>query len=261
MRGEVHGPYEPTAPPGPSKRHSNVEGLSELVKVIVVLLTLIGPFAPPVTVVSGAVVSTVNDAVAGDASGVPRLSVARTENVYDPSASELYAFGDVHAAYVPVVEPGPSSLHWNVDPGLVEPNPNDGDALFVAPVGPLVIEVSGAEVSTVNARVAGVASTLPAPSAARTENAYEPSASGPTIRGEVQLTYVPVAPPGPSSLHSNAEPGSELENPNDGDAWFVVPDGPESIVVSGAAVSTVKGCVAGDASTLPAGSVARTENV
>ena len=70
---------------------------------------------------------------------------------------------------MPVVEPGPSSLHSNVEPGLVEPKPNDGDALFVVPVGPLVIVVSGAEVSTVNARVAGVASTLPAPSVARTE--------------------------------------------------------------------------------------------
>jgi hypothetical protein len=115
-------------------------------------------------------VSTVNDRVAGDASGVPRLSVARTENVYEPSASDVYARGEVHAAYVPVAAPGPSSLHSKVEPGLVELKPNDGDELFVVPVGPLEIEVSGAEVSTVNDRVAGVASTLPAPSVARTEN-------------------------------------------------------------------------------------------
>ena len=52
-----------------------------------------------------------------------------------------------------------------------------------------------------------------------------------------------------------------LVNVNDGEAWFVVPVGPELIVVSGAAVSTVNVRVAGVGSTLPAGSVARTENV
>ncbi len=61
-------------------------------------------------------------------------------------------------------------MHSNVEPGLVEVKPKDGDALLVVPVGPLVIVVSGAVVSTVNARVAGVASTLPAASVARTEN-------------------------------------------------------------------------------------------
>jgi len=81
MRGDVHGPNVPTAAPGPSRRHSNVEFASLEVNVIVVLLTLIGPLAPPVMVVSGAAVSTVKERVAGVASGVPRVSVARTENV------------------------------------------------------------------------------------------------------------------------------------------------------------------------------------
>ena len=89
---------------------------------------------------------------------------------------------------MPVVAPGPSSLHSNVEPGFVEVNANDGEATFVRPVGPDVIDVSGADVSTVNDRVAGVASTLPAVSVARTENVYAPSASGPTTRGDVQLT-------------------------------------------------------------------------
>ena len=40
-----------------------------------------------------------------------------------------------------------------------------------------------------------------------------------------------------------------------------MPVGPESIVVSGATVSTVKVRVAGVASTLPAASLARTSNV
>jgi hypothetical protein len=40
-----------------------------------------------VIVVSGAVVSTLNETVAGLASVLPALSVARTENVWLPSAS------------------------------------------------------------------------------------------------------------------------------------------------------------------------------
>ena len=49
-------------------------------------------------------------------------------------------------------------------------NVNDGAVVVVGPVGPPVIVVSGAAVSTVNDRVAGVVSTLPAASVARTEN-------------------------------------------------------------------------------------------
>ena len=48
--------------------------------------------------------------------------------------------------------------------------------LLVGPVGPDVIVVSGAVVSTVNVRVAGVASTLPAASIARTANVCSPAA-------------------------------------------------------------------------------------
>ena len=64
-----------------------------------------------------------------------------------------------------------------------------------------------------------------------------------------------------SRRHSNVEPVSELENVNVAVATPIVPVGPESIVVFGAAVSTVNVRVAGVASTLPAASVARTANV
>ena len=61
--------------------------------------------------------------------------------------------------------PGRSSLHSNVAPcSLVKPK----DAF--TPGVALVIVVFGAVVSTVNVRVAGVGSTLPAASLARTEN-------------------------------------------------------------------------------------------
>ncbi len=81
----------------------------------------------------------------------------------------VYACGEVHVAYVPAPA-GVSSLHWNVDPASVEVNVNDWLLAVVVPVGPPVIVVSGAAVSTVNARVAGVVSTLPVESVARTEN-------------------------------------------------------------------------------------------
>jgi hypothetical protein len=112
----------------------------------------------------------VNDRVAGLASTLPTASVERTENVYVPSASGPSARGDVQLAYVPVVALGPSSLHSNVAPVSVEENVYEGEATFVVPAGPVLIVVSGAVVSTVNARVAGLASTLPTPSVARTEN-------------------------------------------------------------------------------------------
>ena len=46
--------------------------------------------------------------------------------------------------------------------------------LETLPVGPVRIEVSGAVVSTVHVRVAGVWSSLPAASVERTENVCDP---------------------------------------------------------------------------------------
>ncbi len=81
----------------------------------------------------------------------------------------------MHDAYVPTVAPGPSSLHSNVAASVAE-NANDGALLVVGPVGPVSTVVCGAVASTVNDRVAGVASTLVAVSIARTENVYAPLA-------------------------------------------------------------------------------------
>jgi hypothetical protein len=52
--------------------------------------------------------------------------------------------------------------------------------------------------------------------------------------GEVQLLKLP-----PSSLHSKVEFASDEEKVKLGEALPIVPEGPESIDVSGAAVSTV----------------------
>ena len=54
------------------------------------------------------------------------------------------------------------------------------------PDGPEVIVVSGAAVSTVKVRVAGVWSVLPAVSVARTLKVWAPSARLVRLRGEVQ---------------------------------------------------------------------------
>ena len=181
------------------------------------------PVGPPVIVVSGAVVSTVNVRVAGVGSTLPAASSARTRNVYVPSASGPSVRGEVQARRC-------RSPAGAVEPALerrarLAGERERGDAFVIVPVGPRVIVVSGAVVSTVNVRVAGVGSTLPAASVARTENVYVPSASEPRIRGEVHDAYVPVVAPGPSSVHSNVAPVSVAENVNDGEFVVIVPVG------------------------------------
>ena len=69
-----------------------------------------------------------------------------------------------------------SRRHSNVTPVSVPENVKAAVAVLIAPVGPVLIVVSGAAVSTVNVRVAGVASTFPAASRARTSNVCAPSA-------------------------------------------------------------------------------------
>ena len=65
----------------------------------------------------------------------------------------------------------------------------------------------------------------------------------------------------PSSWHSKVEPGSVAVNENDALVAFVGSAGVEVIDVSGGVVSIVQVKLAGLASVLPAGSVARTSTV
>jgi hypothetical protein len=76
--------------------------------------------------------------------------------------------GELQAAKAAV-----STRHWKLAPGSLE-NPNVGVESFVSPVGPDVIVASGATVSTVQVKLAGDWSTLPAASIARTSNLCEP---------------------------------------------------------------------------------------
>jgi len=61
-----------------------------------------------------------------------------------------------------------STLHWNVLPASLDVKVKAAVVLATVPVGPLVIVVIGATVSTSHVRVAGEGSTLPTGSMART---------------------------------------------------------------------------------------------
>ena len=135
--------------------------------------------------------------------------------------------GDVQLTNAPL-----STAHLNVEPLLVEWNVNVGVLSFVGPLGPESITVSGADVSTEKSRVAGDASTLPAESMARTRKVWSPSLNAAVVCGEVQLAKAP-----PSTAHSKVEPVSLEWNVKVGVLSPVAPDGPVSIVVSGALTS------------------------
>jgi hypothetical protein len=198
-------------------------------------VVIVEPPAGPVSmVVSGMTVSTLNVREAGVASGLPAGSIARTWKVWEPSASELRLRGDVQAAKAPA-----SSRHSKLaaPSGDEKLNVAEFTVIVEPPAGPESIEVSGATVSTVKLRLAGVASGLPAGSIARTWNVWEPSPRALRLRGDVQTANEPE-----SSLHSKVAPASFDEKVNDGEALVIVElsAGPESMVVFGTIVSTVK---------------------
>ena len=77
---------------------------------------------------------------------------------------------------VQALKAAPSRLQANVEPDSVAVKLKLADVVVTEPEGPTVIVVSGARLSIVQLRLAGVASTLPAASAARTWNVCEPFA-------------------------------------------------------------------------------------
>ena len=125
------------------------------------------PDGPPVIVVSGAIVSTVHVRVAGVASVLPgRVGRAHAEGVC--------ALGQPRVADRARPERRPVEAALERRPASVEENVNVAEVLATVPDGPAVIVVSGATVSTVHVRVAGVASVFPAASVARTRKVCEP---------------------------------------------------------------------------------------
>jgi hypothetical protein len=77
----VHAPQAP-----PSSRHSNVEPPWVALKEKLAFAEPLGSLGCAVIVVSGAVVSIVQVKLAGEASVLPAVSVARTSKVCEPSA-------------------------------------------------------------------------------------------------------------------------------------------------------------------------------
>ncbi len=194
-----------------STAHWNVDGSLALNwKVGVVLRVAVGGAA--VMVVSGASGSggttwTVNVRVAGVGSTLRAASMARTWKVWLPSASVWVTYGEEHGAKAPS-----STRHSYVTPAPPE-NSKAGVGSSVVPVGPEVIVVSGAIVSTVNVRAAGVGSTLPAASSARTSSVCRPSARAEATCGDEQAANVP-----PSRRHWKLAPVSLPWNVNAGEA-------------------------------------------
>jgi hypothetical protein len=129
----------------------------------------------------------VQEWVAGVASVFPAASLARTLNWCVPTASPVRSRGDVHAANGAL-----SSEHSKVEPDSLEENVKLALVLVVVAAGPEPIVVSGAVVSgggwIVQLWLAGVASTLPAASLARTSKLCAPTARPVYSRGEVQAS-------------------------------------------------------------------------
>jgi hypothetical protein len=136
-----------------------------------------------------------------------------------------------------------------------------GVSVSVTRPGALVNAMRGARVSTVKVRLASVPSRLPARSFARTLKTKSPSAVVAAEKGEAHGTQSALPPLG-ATRHSN-EPGESEENRKAGARSFVGPlpfgsfDGPSTMSVSGAAVSTTKSSVA-TGPALPRASVACT---
>jgi hypothetical protein len=124
-------------------------------------------------------------------------------------------------------------------------------------VGGSGVGVGGTSGSTVHSCLAGVTSTFPSASMARTSKTWSPTASSGVSYGEVQISNAVAF-----SEHSNVEPGSLAENSNVAFENWVVAGGPEVIVVSGGVVSwIVQVWLAGSSAQLPLSSTAYTQKV
>src|SRR5947208_4304862 len=130
--------------------------------------------------------------------------------------------------------------HSKVEPGSLELKVNVGVASLSSAGGAESIVVFGAVRSTVQVRLAGVASVLPAGSVARTSKVWLPAPSGAVVCGLVQGDQLP-----PSTRHSKVEPGSLELKLKLGVVSFDELFGPESSVVLGGVRSIVQVWLAG----------------
>ena len=103
----------------------------------------------PGPVSAGGVASTAHDAVAGVGSVLPTESVARTENVCEPSASPVARKGDGQAENEPA-----SILHSNVAGPPIAVNAIESEVEAIVAGIDVEMLVSGGVASTVKAREA-----------------------------------------------------------------------------------------------------------
>ena len=134
---------------------------------------------------------------------------------------------------VHVANAEPSRLHSNV-PASVEVNANVAEFEFEEAAGAEVIVVSGAVVSIVQVKLAGVGSTVAATSTARTWKVWLPSDSPANTRGVVHAANA--APP---RLLCTVGGASFVVKVNVAPLDALYAGGVEVIVVSGAVRSTM----------------------
>ena len=206
---------------GVSSLHSNVAPASDE-NVNDGAVPLVGPVGPPLIVVSGAAVSTVNARAAGETSMLPAASRPRPRTCTRRSRSSCRPAATCRPHTSRRPRGCRACTRTSRPPRDV--NVNDGAVTFVTPVGPPVINVSGAAVSTVNALVAGDRIGVPAIGGSGRERVRAVGGRRVHLRRRA-AAYVP-APAGASSLHSNVEPALDDVNVNDGAVTFVVPVGP-----------------------------------
>ena len=150
----------------------------------------VGPAGPDVIDVSGATVSTVNDRVAGDAT-FPSASIARTQNVYAPSASGPYGLGDSARR---VVGPSRRPARRACTRTSTQPSGRERERRRVWDVtsevrpriGPPVSVVSGVPPTVNRSPERDCWLSFPAASVATTRSKYSlPFGTGPRVCGEV----------------------------------------------------------------------------
>src|SRR5918997_1759085 len=168
-----------------SSAHSNVAPGWSAWKVKVALVLSVSGAGPDRIVVSGGGV-TLQLRLAGVRSALPAASLARTRSWCTPTGRSEYRAGEVQA-----LNAAPSSEHSNVEPASLAEKVSSAEVLAVSAGGPEAIVVS-----------AGVGSTWPAPSVARTCSSCPPTARPVYCFGEVHGSNA-----APSREHSN-EPGS-----------------------------------------------------
>ena len=175
--GEVHAAYVP-GPSGRSSLHSKVEPPKVAWNVNDGSVGLMTPVGPSSIQVSGGEPSTTNNPeYAHVESGVPAMSMARTNSAYStPPASGPRVHGDEHGSKYPGISTV-SNRHSNV-PGSVDENVNVGVSSVVEPTGPELIVVSGSVTAT--------ADDIPAASVTPTATARAPT----TVRALIRRVIV-----------------------------------------------------------------------